>query len=269
MVSRKVLFGTLYGLAAGLAFALTAWGLDAWLLSGAHWAHAWTRLLPGLLVALLLGGLTGALGMTLESTLPRLTLWLGLGVLLGWMAVWLPWRVAPWLALRLAPALGPHVVPLEADAHARLTLFCIAITVPAALLCGALQPALVEQASFSPADGAILLPMALAMFLLALPGLAADNAVNARLRDAAVTLHRALEFALENRATDPDPAQARRFSLGAVRPIADRLTPDYRLFHASSDALFEQNRILVQADGRWSACLLVAGHLLHCQPVSP
>ncbi len=90
-----------------------------------------------------------------------------------------------------------------------------------------------------------------------------------RVRDAAVTLHRALEFALENRATDPDPAQARRFSLGAVRPIQDRLTPDYRLFHASSDALFEQNRILVEADGAWSACLLVAGHLIHCQPVSP
>ncbi len=179
MVSRKVWFGALYGLAAGLAFALTAWGLDAWILSGAHWAHAWMRLLPGLLAALLLGGLTGALAMRLESALPRLALWLGLGVLLGWLAVWLPWRAAPWLALRLTPALAPHVVPLEADALARLTLFCIGITVPAALLCGALQPALVEQASFSPADGAILLPMALAMFALALPGLAADNAVHA------------------------------------------------------------------------------------------
>lgn len=269
MISRNVLFGTLYGLAAGLSFALMAWGVDAWLLAKAHWAYIWGRILPGLLISLLLGGWIGALGMKLENAWLRLALWLRWGALLGWMAVWLPWRVTPWLTLRLEPALAPHVVPLEADALVRLTLFCIGLTLPAALLCGALQPALVEQASFSPADGAILLPMVLAMFLLALPGLAADNAVNARVRQAALSLHHSLEFALQSGAADPDPAQARKFSLGAVRPIRERLTPDYRLFHASSDGLFEQNRILVQADGRWSVCLLVAGHLLHCQPVSP
>lgn len=267
MFSRKLIFGILYGLATGLAFSVTAWGIDAWLLAGAHWAYPWVSFLPGLLAALLLGGLAGGLSMGLEHILARLGVWLFVGLMLGFLSTWLPWGFAPRVVLLLEPALQGWVMPFDMSSADRLTLFCIAVTVVPALLAGALEHALVEQASFSPGDGAILFPVALAMFLFALPGLATDNAVNAKLREAAVNLGKSLTFAIENREREVGVAEARQMYLGAVRPIENQLTARYRLFYFSTEDLFEQNRILVESDGQWSVCLLVAGNLIHCQPV--
>lgn len=269
MFSRKFVFGILYGLAAGLAFSITAWGLNAWMLAGARWAYPWVSFLPGLLTALLLGGLAGGLSMRLEHALPRLGLWLLVGLIVGFLAAWLPWGFAPRIVLALEPGLQGWLTLFEMSSTYRLTLFCIGVTVIPALLAGALQPALVEQASFSPGNGAILFPMALAMFLLALPGLAADDVVNAKVRRDAINLEKSLRFALEHRGREVDPAQARQMSLGAVRPIENQLAQGYRLFYFSTEDLFEQNRLLVESQGQWAVCLFVAGNLIYCQPATP
>jgi hypothetical protein len=49
---KKQVAGVLYGLAAGLAFAIFAWGLDALQLAAAHGAYYWVKFVPGLVICL-------------------------------------------------------------------------------------------------------------------------------------------------------------------------------------------------------------------------
>ncbi len=268
MFSRKLVFGILYGLAAGLAFSITAWGINAWLLAGTHWAYPWAGFAPGLLAALLLGGLAGGLSIEIENVLARLGCWLCVGIALGFLSLWLPWELTPRIVAQIEPVLQGWVTPFEIDSTGKLTLFCVAITVIPSLLAGGLEHTLVEQASFSPGDGAILLPMALAMFVLGLPGLATDDAVNAKFREAPINLEKSLTFAIENQGKEVDKAQARIMYLGAVRPIEAQLSSDFRLFYFSTDKLFEQSRILVKSNGQWALCTLITGNLSRCEPVT-
>jgi len=56
---RKQLVGLLFGLTAGLAFSVFAWGVDGLVLAGAHGAYPWVKFIPGLIISLIGGGLVG------------------------------------------------------------------------------------------------------------------------------------------------------------------------------------------------------------------
>ena len=56
---KKLVAGLFYGLAAGFAFALFTWGIDAYKLAQANGAFYWVRFVPGLLICLIAGALVG------------------------------------------------------------------------------------------------------------------------------------------------------------------------------------------------------------------
>jgi len=56
---RKQKAGLLYGLAAGLAFAIFTWGVDAFLLACAHGVFPWVNFVPGLVIGLVSSALVG------------------------------------------------------------------------------------------------------------------------------------------------------------------------------------------------------------------
>src|SRR5512134_3208893 len=56
---KKRIYGAIYGIVAGLAFAISTWGWDGFLLSQAHAFLPWTKLIIGSVGCAVAGGLAG------------------------------------------------------------------------------------------------------------------------------------------------------------------------------------------------------------------
>jgi len=118
---RKHVAGLLYGLAAGLAFAVFAWGVDAILLARANGIFTWVKFIPGLIISLLSGALVGWLTARFERTWLSLILWLLQALLFAHLVIWLPIKVAPRIISLFNPALGEF---LKYPFHKELTRTC-------------------------------------------------------------------------------------------------------------------------------------------------
>src|SRR4030065_2140159 len=64
---QRLRLGLIYGMVAGLAFALLTWGLDAWLLVRANATYPWVKFIPGVIICINSGGLAGWLTMLFEK----------------------------------------------------------------------------------------------------------------------------------------------------------------------------------------------------------
>ena len=118
---RKHVAGLLYGLAAGLAFAIFAWGVDAILLARANGIFTWVKFFPGLIISLLSGALVGWLTARFERVWLSLLLWLLQALLFAHMVIWLPIKVAPRIISLFNPALGEFLkYPLHNELNQNL-----------------------------------------------------------------------------------------------------------------------------------------------------
>ncbi len=269
MAQKKEIFGVLYGLAGGLAFALTAWGWDAYQLWRAHWAYPLLSFLPGAVLALLLGGLAGWLAMRLRAAALGALAWLIGGSLLGILTLWLPRWLTPRLIFWLEPALQGWASLPPQEGAPLLILLCIGVTALFALIAGALQFTLVEQATYSQGDGAILLPMMLSVAVMALAGILTDSILNINMRQAVSSLDYTLTFAIENQDKEVDKLIARRARLGAVNSLTHLFQIPHRIFFFDATSSFEQSRYLVQFEENWAQCTLILSNLTYCKPVTP
>jgi hypothetical protein len=266
MFNRQKLFlGTLYGMAGGLGFAITAWGIDAYQLMQAHWAYPFASFIPGALFGIILGGLVGWSMMRLNNTLLSAALWLGFGIVLGCAPLFLPWLITPKILELLEPALQNWVPMAVKENYQKMLLVSILITVIPAILAGVVGNLLVEQANASSAQGSIVFPMLVCAIILALPGFANDDMLNAKVRNSAIVLDNTLRFVITHQGQDIDKTTYRQMHVGAIKPIEALLQSEYRLFHFSSDKTLEQVELLVKFDNRWAKCMLISKSLSYCR----
>ncbi len=87
---KKQRIGFFYGLVAGAVLSMTAWGVDAIQLAGAHVSFPFTKFLPGLIICALAGGIVGWLSIRIGHWLASIILWILLAVLAVWLVLWLP-----------------------------------------------------------------------------------------------------------------------------------------------------------------------------------
>ncbi len=73
--------GLIYGILAGLAFAATAWGIDALQLANASAGYPWLKFVIGALACVLIGALAGWLTALIDNSLVGAILWLFAGYL--------------------------------------------------------------------------------------------------------------------------------------------------------------------------------------------
>ncbi|MCX6080058.1 MAG: hypothetical protein NTW32_11040 [Chloroflexi bacterium] len=267
--SRKLKFGLIYGLAGGLIFALAAWGVNAFLLYRAQFAYPWLALLIGILPALLIGGLAGYLTIFLDNALLGGLSWLIAGILLAVIGIWLPLWLVPELLPRLEPALQNWVDFFWRDSYTFLVFSAAIVTGVAFLIAGLLETVLIDQTSFSPYNGAIIMPILVCAFITGIAGGVIDNMVNTRFRDSAIALDQLFVFALENADKTIEPALARQMHMGAISTIRPNITAYRRLFYFTFTETADQGRILVDFKGHWALCDVFLSQVAFCQPVEP
>jgi len=267
--SRRLIFGLIYGLTSGLAFALLAWGLNASRLSLAHFAYPWLAFLLGVLPVMLITGLAGYLTIRSKSPLIGAVCWLIAGCLSAMLGVWLPLWIVPEVLPSLDPVLKGWLAFSWLDTYSFLTGSAALVAGVAFLILGLIENVLVEQASWSPYAGAMTMPLLFCALISAVVGGVVDNLANTRFRNAALALDRLINFAVENQGKDVDAALARQMHMGALSTISPDLLANRRMFYFNFTENAEEGKILVDFSGYWALCDVVLNQPSFCQPVKP
>ena len=267
--TRKLTFGLIYGLAAGLVYSLMAWGLNAFLLARADFAYPWLAFLLGIPPVLLVTSLAGYLTIRIDNALLGGIAWLLAGIIVGTLGVWLPLWIVPEILPRLEPILKGWVEFSWLDSYSFLVYSAMISTGVTFLIAGLLESVLVDQAAFSPYSGAIVMPVLICALVTGVAGGVIDNLVNTRYRDSAIALDTLFSFALDNKGKEIDPELARKKHMGAVSMIETDLTKKHRLFFFSSTETGEQAKILVDLNGKWAMCDISLNQPVFCRPTEP
>ena len=257
----------LYGMVAGLAFAVFAWGFDAVLLVSAHGALPWVKFLPGLLICLLSGGLIGWITIRLENHLMAIGLWLALALLFSRLILWIPLRISPFFIKILDPDLSAYLShPYYSDLNQNAWIGFVAIGI-VALICGILEINLIEQALFSSGSFAVLVPLLLCFFGFSLIGKTSDSLLTQHLREPVIAVDNLLQFALDNIDQEVPADVARSMHLGATTPIEEFLTMKRRLIVRDFDESLGQVDVLIDFSGIRAGCTAIYNQVTHCKPV--
>lgn len=263
---KKQVAGVLYGLAAGLAFAVFVWGLDAWQLAQAHGAYYWVKFAPGLLLSLVSGALVGWLTVKLQNSFFSVLLWIVLALFFSRLTYWLSIQLAPRIIRLFNGALGnyldyPHHKALEQNYW-----FGFASIVIVAIICGLLENILIDQALFSTGRFALVVPLVVCMMGFGLAGTSADSLANKPLRDPILKVDELLQFAYDNSGKEVSAEVARKMHLGAVSTIEGYLSRERKLILSNFDNAMGQIDILVDFDGRWVKCTTIYSQITMCKP---
>jgi hypothetical protein len=260
-------FGIWYGVALGLSFAIFAWGVDSFLLSRMNGLLPWLKLLGGILPCVILGGVVGWLSARLDRPLFAMLLWAGAASVFAWLTVSLPLQITP----RILSLADPDIQDLLHYTYyetfsTRFTVAYIWIAIFVSLA-GLLQIPLSDSAVFSTSSFGRIVPMLVTLVLMAICGTIVDGLNNEKLRGPVDAVNTAVQFALENRGRELDPAESRRMRQGALRSVGELITPERKFIVSGYDQLLERVQVLARFEGAWVECDLIVNQLIKCEPV--
>lgn len=267
ILHSKHMFGIWFGAALGLAFAIFAWGVDAFLLNWMNGLYPWLKFLGGVLPCVVVGGLAGWLSARLDKPLVAMLLWAAAASVFAWLTVSLPMQITP----RLLSLVEPGIQNLlhYTDSEAFSTRFGVVYVWIALFVClaGLIQIPLSDSAVFSTSFFGRISPALAALILMAICGTTVDGLNNELLRSSVDAANATIQYVLDNRGRDIDPTESRRMHLGALRGVEDLITPDRKFIVSGYDLVLEQVQVLARFENAWVECELVSNQLIDCEQV--
>lgn len=266
VLREKHRYGIWFGLSLGLGFAFFTWGVDSYILSIHNGLLPWLKFVIGAVICMAVGAAAGWLAALSNKPLFALLIWLVAGSAFAWLTVNLPLTLLPKAVSVLDPQAGKLLDYAYYDGFGRSILVAYAWVGIFAAVAGILQIPMSDSAVFSTSIFGKLGPILLAVVLMAIAGSIVDNGlVNKPMRDSIVALDNTLQFIVENRGRNVDPAEARRRHTGAFRAIDDSVTLEYRLIVREYDNLFVEVHILVKFERDWVDCQVIANQPIQCK----
>ena len=266
---RRQKFGFSYGAVAGLAFAVALWGLDGYLLSGAHALFPWLKLAVGGILTTLTGGLAGWLATRFEKTLIGILFWMAASGLLALFTVIVPLVLAPRLTGVLQPQINSLLLYTTYDNLPTMVSVAFGWIIISAIVIAVIQIPMLDQAVFSISGFGKVKPHILCAILMLISGSVADSLNNKPLRDPIIGLDETIQFMLDTRGQEIDPAVSREKHLASFRYIQDDIQESRSLVVSRYDRFLENVQVLVNFNGQWVECPTFYGAPLTCQPISP
>ncbi len=261
---KKLHLGLIYGLVAGMAFAVFAFGVDALLLARANATFYWVKFIPGLIVCTLSGGIIGWLTIRIENHLISLLLWGILATLYSWLVVWLPFTGNAIIIKYLNPSLSQWFDFSPLQDLAQIRLVSMVVIGLGAILCGLLEINLIHQAMVSSYKLASITPMIIAIILLSVVGSATDQMINVNLREPVQTINSLLQFGAENVGVEVPRDIARKMHLSAVRQLEAVIQKSRKLTLVGYDQNLGMMDILVNFEGALVKCSTIFAQPTDC-----
>lgn len=266
---QKRIYGLIYGMVAGLAFAIALWGMDGYFLSRAHAYFPWTKLCAGSILTTLVGALAGWLVSRFEKTLLAILLWFATAGIFAWLTVSVPLEVAPNLMGMLEPKLRPLLHYTIYDNASSTIGVAFAWIMIAAFIVATIQIPMVEQSVFSTTFFGKISPYLICAILMAVSGSITDSFQNQPLRDPVIAVDKIIEFSLNASGKKVDAKTFRDLHLASLRDVLDILSPSRHLAVSRYDKLLQNVYVVVNFNGNWAECETTFGHPLMCKPISP
>jgi hypothetical protein len=265
LLRDRQFIGLLYGITAGLAFAVFSWGVDGFGLATSHGAYPWVKFIPSVFLCVLAGGLVGWATIRFENHLLAVLFWSILALFFSRLVVWLPLKVAPYIIRLFDHTLGEYIKYPYYSSLNQNAWFGFAAILIVALICGLLEINMIEQALFSSGSFAILLPLILCIFGFGLVGSSSDSLLNRHIREPIQTVDELIQFALDHVGQEVDGMVARSMHLGAVNTIEDYLPLERRLILGNFDESIGQVDVLVDFSGVWVKCTAIYNQVTFCK----
>ena len=265
----KYRFGLAYGIAAGLGFALSNWGMDAYLLSQAHALQPWMKVIVAILVCVPVGGLAGWFSTRLDRPLISVLIWLAAGGIFAWLSVANTFQIYPALLGSLIPETRPF---LNYSIYDILETNGVMVYVWTSIfwsIVGLIQQPLLDQAVFSFSIFSKLTPFIVILALILVAGLFVDNLNNEPLRSPMLALDTTVQFAIDSRDQEVDRATARMMHIAATRTISDWLDLPRHYYVSSFDEFLGVVNIIADFEGNRANCTVVYNQASYCKPLTP
>lgn len=263
IISLKQKFGVLYGMISGLAFAVSSWGWDGYMLSKSHAYFPWTMLLTGMIFCAILGGIVGWLTARSDSSLLAALYWIISSLFFAWLMVALPLRIAPLIVSKLDPQLGAllnYEKDMDFTFHFGVSLVWI---IPFTLIVGVAQLPVTEPAVFSTSIFGKITPFFFCIVVMSISGVITDNLINSHFRAAIISLDNTIQFVLDNKNNENvDLALSREMHIRALSIVEKYVQESRYLFVGSYDEYLGDIYVLVKFDNQWVDC-----NVLYSQPV--
>lgn len=260
--------GLVYGLSAGLAFAVFTWGFDAVQLMRANAAYPWVKFIPGLVLCLLSAGLAGWLSTKVERAWAALLFWSLLALLFAHLVVWLPIVITPKLIGLSNPALGEFLnYPFYPSLNQNIWVGFVIIII-AAVICGLLQNLLLEQALFSSGSFAIIVPLIVSFLAFSVVGSSSDELLNKKFREAIQQVDEIIVFTLDNAGQEVSSEEALKMRQFVFSKVDELITEERGLILSNFDETLGQIDILVDFNGHWVKCPVIYNQVITCSQVS-
>lgn len=263
---RKQKAGLLYGLAAGLAFAIFAWGVDAFLLARAHGAFPWIKFIPGIIICLAAGALVGWLTMFINTPAFGTIAWLGLGLLFSRLVYWLPVKTLPFLVGFLNSPIGDYLNYTDTRQINEITWLGSFILLVVALGFGAYEREQVTEFVYSNSAGNFITSILICFISFALAGMLSDTLVNKKLRQPIQVLDRSFQYVLESKIPELPEDLARATDLEEIYKFAPYIPGKRSLIPSSLLQGADQVDVLIVLEGMWVKCTTVFSRVISCEP---
>ena len=263
---RKQKAGLLYGLIAGLAFTVFAWGVDAFLLARAHGAFPWIKFIPGLFICLPTGSLVGWLTMLFKRASFGTVAWLGLGLLFSRLVYWLPVKVLPGVVSILNNPIGDYLNYTDSQQINEIAWLGSSILLMVAIGFGAYEREQVTEYVYSNRSRNFIVSILICFISFGLAGMLADSLVNKRMRQPIQVLDRSFQYVLENKTAELPEELARVTDLEDIKKFASFIPGKRSLIPSSLLQGADQVEVLIILDGMWVKCATVFSRIISCEP---
>jgi len=262
--AEMVRVGVMYGLVAGLAFSLAAWGADALSLARAHAYFPWLKLAVGLIPGLAAGTLAGYLTARSESAVVRILVWAavgaGLALLAGRIAHEITYTALGWLDSNVQRMVNlSTVISVQTN-----MIFSAVILAGIGVLAGVFQGNFMDSTWGAPAAFSRILPVMIWAAFFIIGGLVVDGRINEPMRSPVVKIGSIIEYRNQTEGKI-DPVTAHQMYLDIFNPFSDLLARPYRLILGRYDELIHSVEVYVNFDGQWLDCSVIGNQPTYCQ----
>lgn len=265
----KRAFGLLYGIIAGLTYAVASYAIDGTILSQSHAYLPWTMLIAGAILCATACGIFGWLTSHFESSLAGALFWLIAALLLAGITVALPMYIMPFVATKFDPSLASLMIyerNVEFLSRFGVTLAWI---LPIVLIVGVTQVPILEPAVFATSFFGKMKPFLFSMIIISLGSMMIDDVINKQLRSAVVSLDKTIQFVVDNKGNENvDKALSREMRARSLTGVIDEVSESRYLIVAGFDESLGDLDILVKFEDAWAACEVLYSQPLVCKPVS-
>ena len=247
-----------FGLAAGLVYSFTLWGIDGIQLASANAVDPWAKLALGVLPVTALCVLTALACNHFDNGLVNFLLWLAASVLIWFFSIHLPFDGMTFFYRNFDPEIAKRVDLPFNKALMTSSILVLWLFLPLGGISGALFGILVENASNATSHASAFVSLVMWSFLFIACALLLSSQIMVPMRGALTTMDQLVEQKLVDEVTPFPLETARYMHLATLDTAGDLIHLPRRLVIAGYDSMLIQTNIKIDFGGHWMDCIVIA-----------